>query len=152
MMRKCYLIEGLLLLALIQGGLATQPAAAQAAAQQDQGKTSYTIPEYNAFQAARAETNAQSRLKLLDDFVTKFPNSTLMPYVNQLYLSTYGELKDYAKVIETADKVISMGDKVDAATRLQALQSRVQAFASGFNPRRPMRMISSRRSAMLQDK
>jgi tetratricopeptide (TPR) repeat protein len=137
MTRKCYLIKGVLLLALIQCSLATQPAAAQAAAQQDQGKTSYTIPEYNAFQAARAETNAQSRLKLLDDFVSKFPNSTLMPYVNQLYLSTYSESKDYAKVIETADKMIAMGDKVDAATRLQALQSRVQAFASAFNPKAP---------------
>jgi hypothetical protein len=81
MMRKCYLIKGVLLIALIQCGLATPPAAAQAA-QQDQGKTSYTIPEYNAFQAARAETNPQNRLKLLDDFVSKFPNSTLMPYVN----------------------------------------------------------------------
>ena len=37
----------------------------------------------------------QNRVKLLDDFVTKFPNSTLMTYVDQLYLSTYNELKDY---------------------------------------------------------
>jgi tetratricopeptide (TPR) repeat protein len=105
--------------------------------QQAADKPTYTIPEYNAFQAARGETNPQNRIKLLDDFVTKFPNSTLMPYVTQLYLSTYTELKDYPKVIETADKVVAQGDKVDAGVRLQALQARVQAFSSpgGFDPK-----------------
>jgi tetratricopeptide (TPR) repeat protein len=136
MIRKCFFIQGLLLLALVQFGLATPPAGAQAA-QQDQGKTSYTIPEYNAFQAARAETNPQNRVKLLDDFGSKFPNSTLTIYVDQLYLSTYSELKDYSKVIETADKMLAMGDKIDAATRLQTLQARVQAFLSAFNPKAP---------------
>jgi tetratricopeptide (TPR) repeat protein len=135
MMRKCYLIKGVLLLALVLVGLHAPPAAARAFPQ-DQ-KPTYTIPEYNAFQAARAETNPQNRLKLLDDFVSKFPNSTLMTYVDQLYLSTYNELKDYPKVIETADKINAMGDKVDAAARLQALQTRVQAFLSTFNPKVP---------------
>ncbi len=136
MIRKCFFIQGLLLLAFVQFGLATPPAGAQAA-QQDQGKTSYTIPEYNAFQAARAETNPQNRVKLLDDFVSKFPNSTLTIYVDQLYLSTYSELKDYSKVIETADKILAMGDKIEAATRLQTLQTRVQVFLSAFNPKAP---------------
>jgi len=103
--------------------------------QQAADKPTYTIPEYNAFQAARGETNPQNRIKLLDDFVTKFPNSTLMPYVTQLYLSTYTELKDYPKVIDTADKVVAQGDKVDAGVRLQALQARVQAFSTAFNPK-----------------
>jgi tetratricopeptide (TPR) repeat protein len=103
--------------------------------QQAADKPIYTIPEYNAFQAARGETNPQNRIKLLDDFVSKFPNSTLMPYVTQLYLSTYTELKDYPKVIDTADKVVAQGDKVDAGVRLQALQARVQAFSTAFNPK-----------------
>lgn len=103
--------------------------------QQAADKPTYTIPEYNAFQAARGETNPQNRIKLLDDFVSKFPNSTLMPYVAQLYLSTYTELKDYPKVIDTADKVVAQGDKVDAGVRLQALQARVQAFSTAFNPK-----------------
>jgi tetratricopeptide (TPR) repeat protein len=135
MMRKCLLIKGLLLLALLPLGLLARPASARPQAQE--AKPTYTIPEYNAFQAARAETNPQNRIKLLDDFVAKFPNSTLMIYVDQLYLSTYNELKDYPKVTETADKIIAMGDKVDAAARLQALQTRVQAFLSSFNPKAP---------------
>ena len=60
MMRKCYLIKGLLLLALLQFGLQAPPASARP--QQQEAKPTYTIPEYNAFQAARAETNsAKSR-------------------------------------------------------------------------------------------
>jgi tetratricopeptide (TPR) repeat protein len=130
-------MKGLLLLALVTVCAPTRPAAAQAAQTPQEQKPTYTIPEYNAFQAARAETNAQNRVKLLDDFVGKFPNSTLMIYVDQLYLSTYNELKNYPKVIETADKILAMGDKVDAAARLQALQSRVQVFSVVYNPKAP---------------
>ncbi len=138
MTRKCSFMKGLLLLAPVLVCMPARPTEAQAAqAAQDQQKPTYTIPEYNAFQAARAETNPQNRLKLLDDFVSKFPNSTLMVYVDQLYLSTYNDLKNYPKVIETADKIIAIGDKVDAATRLQALQSRVQVFSVAYNPKAP---------------
>src|SRR5450432_332441 len=124
-------LKAILIIALVLFCAPARPVAAFA--QQQDAKPTYTIPEYNAFQAARAETNPQNRIKLLDDFVSKFPASTLMPYVVQLYMTTYTELKDFPKVIETADKVAAMGDKVDAGVRLQALQARVQAFSSGFN-------------------
>jgi len=136
MIRMRVATKGILFTALILVCLPAPPAAARGL-QQDQGKTSYTIPEYNAFQAARAETNAQNRIKLLDDFVAKFPSSTLMPYVYQLYVSTYTELKTYPKVIESADKLLAMGDKVDTATRLQMLQTRVQVFPFAFNQKDP---------------
>ncbi|MGA7091883.1 MAG: hypothetical protein WBX12_14475, partial [Candidatus Acidiferrales bacterium] len=92
-------------------------------------------PEYNAFQAAHSEKDAAARIKLLDDFVSKFPNSTLMPYVYQLYYPTYKELKDYHHAIEYADKVIALGDKVDAGVRLQAVLIRCQIFPLAFNPK-----------------
>jgi tetratricopeptide (TPR) repeat protein len=136
MIRMRVAMKGILFTALVLIWLPAPPAVARGL-QQDQGKTSYTIPEYNAFQAARAETNAQNRLKLLDDFVSKFPSSTLMPYVYQLYVSTYTELKSYPKVIEYCDKQLALGDKVDAATRLQTLQTRVQVFPFAFNPKDP---------------
>ena len=129
-------LRGILSIAVVLACAPARPVAAYAP-QQDAAKTTYTIPEYNAFQAARAETNPQNRVKLLDDFVSKFPASTLMPYVVQLYMSTYNELKDYPKVIETADKINAMGDKVDAGVRLQALQTRVQAFSVSFNAKAP---------------
>jgi tetratricopeptide (TPR) repeat protein len=124
-------LKGILIVALVLFCAPARPVSAYV--QQQDAKPTYTIPEYNAFQAARAETNAQNRVKLLDDFVGKYPNSTLMPYVVQLYMSTYNELKDYPKVVDSADKLNAMGDKVDAGVRLQALQTRVQVFPYAFN-------------------
>jgi tetratricopeptide (TPR) repeat protein len=136
MIRMRFATKGILFTALVLFCIAALPAAVRGQ-QADQGKTQYTIPEYNAFQAARAETNAQNRIKLLDDFVSKFPSSTLMTYVDQLYVSTYTELKNYPKVIETADKMLAMGDKLDSGTRLQILQTRVQVFPFAFNAKAP---------------
>ena len=46
-----------------------QDAAAGGAA----GAQKYTMAEYNAYQAAAAEKNPAAQLKLLDDFVAKYP-------------------------------------------------------------------------------
>ena len=111
MMRKVFVAKGIILIAL---GILAVPARPAAAQDQSSQPPPYTIPEYNAYQAARAETNAQNRVKLLDDFVSKFPNSTLTQYIYQLYIQSYSELKTYPKVIEYCDKLLAMGDKVDA--------------------------------------
>jgi tetratricopeptide (TPR) repeat protein len=129
-------LKGIFVFALVLGCAPARPVGAFGL-QQQEAKPTYTIPEYNAFQAARAETNPSSRVKLLDDFVAKYPASTLMPYVSQLYMSTYNELKDYPKVIDAADKLNAMGDKVDPNVRLIALQTRVQAFPYAFNAKAP---------------
>lgn len=112
-----------------------KPAAAQDAPAQ---QPAYTIPEYNAFQACNAEKNAQTRLKCLDDFVGKFPKSTLMKYIDQMYWSTYNELKNYPKVTEYADKYIAESDpKADNAARVQAYYSRCAVFEFAYNPKAP---------------
>src|ERR1700729_1638235 len=122
---------------LIAVSLSAQPAAAQDQADANKAPA-YTMPEYNGFQACHAETNAQMRVKCLDDFVAKFPNSSLMPYVLQLYYTTYNELKNYPKTIEYADKLIALGDKAgDAGTRLQALYARSLAFNYAFSEKPP---------------
>jgi tetratricopeptide (TPR) repeat protein len=138
MIRKCLLTKATLLSALVWTCMLAHPVATRAQQAQDQtAKPTYTIPEYNAFQAANAEKDAQARLKLLDDFGAKFPSSTLNPYVYQLYVKTYTELKNYPKVIEYADKLTALGDKVDIPTRLGALQSRCQVFPYAFNAKAP---------------
>ena len=91
-----------LALVLSMAGLAT----AARAQQGQQQKPTYTLAEYNAYQAAAKETVPEQRVKLLDDFVSKFPKSTLLPYVYQAYYQTYNQLKQYDKVIEYADKLI----------------------------------------------
>lgn len=126
------------------------PAAASPAPQQQQAKPGYTLPEYNAFEAANSEKDPQARVKLLDAFVAKYPNSTLMKYVDTLYFQTYSQLKDYPKVIEYADKLVALGDQVDAGTRLQALQGRVQAFQVNPPPASAQDQWTKDRDAALQ--
>jgi len=105
-----------------------QPQAATGGAQDaGQGKQPYTMAEYNAYQAAAAEKNPTNQIKLLDDFVSKYPNSALLIYVYPLYVQAYGQLKNYQKVIESSDKVVALGDKIDAGVRYQALYA--HAFA-----------------------
>jgi tetratricopeptide (TPR) repeat protein len=135
MKRACILTMGAVLTLMLQLSLPVQSAYAQD--QSDQSKPAYTLAEYNAFQAARQEPNPVNRLKLLDDFVAKFPNSTLMPYVLQVYVDTYSQQKDYPKTIQAADKLVALGDKVAAQGRLQALVARCTAFDGVFNPKAP---------------
>jgi len=137
MMPKCFNKWGVLLLALVSLLLSSRPVAAQAQ-QSDQSKPpSYTMPEYNAFQAAQGEKDPQARVKLLDDFVGKYPNSTLNQYVFSLYYQTYYQLKNYQKSIDYADKLAALGDAVDPRTRLQAIQTHIQLFPYAFNAKAP---------------
>ena len=106
------------------------------AAQDQSQQPSYTIPEYNAFQACRAETNPQAQVKCLDDFVAKFPKSTLMKYIDQSYANAYTQLKNYPKVIEYSDKYMAESDaKADVGFRLAALYSRCSVFEYAYNPK-----------------
>jgi tetratricopeptide (TPR) repeat protein len=152
MTRKHLKIATAVLTALVSISLFARPSAARAP-QQEQQKPAYTIPEYNAFQAANTQKDPQEKIKLLDDFVMKFPNSTLMQYVDQLYYQAYFQLKNYPKTIEYADKLVALGDKIEPAIRLQALQTRVQAFAAmPVNPSAPDAndQLTKERDAALQ--
>jgi tetratricopeptide (TPR) repeat protein len=122
---------GLLWIALAMGtGAGKAWAVPQAPA--DQAKPGYSMAEYNQYQAATKETNPQQKVKLLDDFVKAYPNSTLMPYVYRDYYTTYMALKNYAQVIEYADRMIALGDKIDATGKLEAYYTRAQGFYLGM--------------------
>jgi tetratricopeptide (TPR) repeat protein len=106
-------------------------AAAQApAGGQDAGKQPYTMPEYNAEQACGNDKNPTTQVKCLDDFVSKYPNSNLLIYVYPMYYQAYFQLKSFTKVMEYADKMVALGDKVDANAKYAALYARALAFAS----------------------
>jgi tetratricopeptide (TPR) repeat protein len=135
MMQMRFATKGILFTALALFCIPARPLAAQG--QQDQAKVTYTIPEYNAFQAANAEKDPQARLKLLDDFSAKFPNSTLNQYAFALYYQTYLQLKNYPKTIEYIDKLTGLGDAADLGARLSAYSNRVQVFPFVFNPKAP---------------
>ncbi|MCL6481367.1 MAG: hypothetical protein K6U02_06540 [Firmicutes bacterium] len=101
-----------------------------APAQQQQ--PTYTRAEYDAYTAAANEQEARRRLQLLDEFVNKFPQSTLLPYVNRLYYLTYSQLQNHPKAIEYADRVLAVGN-LDPASRLEALVARAQAFYLAYS-------------------
>ena len=106
--------------------LAQAPAGQDAAA----GQQKYTMAEYNAYQACAAEKNPQSQIKCLDDFVAKYPNSALLIYIYPLYYNAYSQLKNWSKVIEYADKLLAMSDKVEPPIRYQAYYARAFAYSN----------------------
>jgi hypothetical protein len=112
---------------------AARPAAAQAPAASQQ--PTYTLPEYNALQAAQAEKDPQAQIKDLDAFVAQYPNSTLMQYIYQMYYQAYYKAKNVPKAIEYTDKLVALGDKADIAQRVQAIQARLQLFGAAFDPK-----------------
>ncbi len=107
-------------------------ALAQAPAGQDAGagKQQYTMAEYNAYQAAAAERNPAQQIKLLDDFVAKYPNSALLIYIYPLYYNAYSQLKNWPKVTEYADKLLALGEKAEAPIRYQAYYARAFAYSN----------------------
>jgi len=124
-------IAGLALVASLGLVLGNAPGArGQAAAGQDAGagsKQPYTMPEYNAYTACVGEAQPAQKIKCLDDFVAKYPNSALLIYVYPLYSQTYGQLKNYAKVIEYSDKTATL-DKADAGMKFSAYYSHGFAY------------------------
>lgn len=110
--------------------------APQAAPAGQQAKPAYTMPEYNAFTACQNEKDPNQKVKCFDDFVSRFPNSTLMQYVDQLEIPAYQSLKNWQKVVEVADKLVAM-ESVDVGTRAQAAIARIQAFQQYFKPTDP---------------
>jgi len=147
-MRKFVLMCGILAASSGIASFCAPVAAAQDA--QPQSKVEYTIPEYNAFTAARTEKDPQARVKLLDEFVAKFPNSTLNSYIYQLYYSTYNDLKNYQKTIDYVDRLVALGDKIDAGTRLQALYTRTLVFNYVASDKSPENVLKKELAAAEQ--
>jgi hypothetical protein len=90
-------------------GQTPAPGAGQDAAA---SKQPYTMAEYNAYTAAASEKDPATKIKLLDDFVSKYPNSALLIYVYPAYYQTYGAQKNYQRMIEYADKTAALDGKI----------------------------------------
>jgi len=97
-------------------------------------KQQYTMAEYNAYQAAQAERNPTQQIKLLDDFVSKYPNSALLVYVYPLYYNAYSQLKNWPKVMEYADKLLALNG-ADPPTRYSAYFARAFAYTNTPQPK-----------------
>ena len=115
-------------LCLILGGSISLRAQAPAAGQEAAKAPAYTQAEYNAYQACAGEASAAAKIKCLDDFVSKYPNSTLLVYVYPLYTQSYGAQKNYAKVMEYADKLSGLGDKAQPSERFNGYYTHAAAY------------------------
>lgn len=124
----------LLLAAMWLLGVAVSPAAAQEKHDCSGPGQHYTMAEYNAYQAAAAEKNPPAQIKLLDDFMAKYPASCLLNYVYPLYYKNYFAQKNYPKAIEYVDKMIGLGDKVSPTEKYDAYYVRAYAYNAIQNP------------------
>ncbi len=132
MNRTCRMARLAVIAALCLAISGASNALGQAPAGQDAGaaKQQYTMAEYNAYQAAAAERNPAQQIKLLDDFVSKYPNSALLIYIYPLYYNAYSQLKNWPKVTEYADKLLALGEKAEAPIRYQAYYARAFAYSN----------------------
>ena len=131
-MRALRWMAGLPLLAALSLSGSPNATAQEPAAGGAQQK--YTMAEYNSYQAAAAEKNPAAQIKLLDDFVAKYPNSALLNYVYPLYYKNYFGQKNYPKAIEYCDKMLALGDKISPAEKYDAYYVRAYAFNAIQNP------------------
>jgi tetratricopeptide (TPR) repeat protein len=100
---------------------------------QDAKATAYSPAEYNQYIAAAQNKTSELRLAALDRFLAQYRHSGLLPFACETYYSTYNELKNYAKVIEYADRFLALGDKTDPVARLRALAARTRAFELSYS-------------------
>ena len=133
-MRAIRWMASFLLLAALSLSCSLNAAAQDASAAGGAKQQPYTMAEYNSYQAAAAEKNPAAQIKLLDDFVAKYPNSALLNYIYPLYYKNNYAQKNYPKAIEYADKMIAMGDKISPAERYDAHYVRAYAFNAIQNP------------------
>jgi tetratricopeptide (TPR) repeat protein len=82
----------------------TAQAAAPAAKRPPQAKTQ---PEFEAYKAAVALTDAAAQEKAADDFATKFPDSELRPLLYKAVMHSYQQANNADKMMAMAQKVLS---------------------------------------------
>lgn len=126
-MRK-FMVLGAVTLLLVAGTLT---------AQEQPQKPSYTLEEYNAYQAAATEKNPTQKVKLLDAFIEKYPQSTMMKeYVHPLYLRTAAEAfqaKNFQAATDVADRFLAL-QGTEPAGRFRAIYLRTLSYHNIANP------------------
>src|SRR5450631_3007691 len=91
----------------------------------------YTTAEYNEYNAAKSTAAPADKIKALEAFVAKYPNTALLEFAYRDLYTTYYTQKTYPKTIEYVDKLLALGDKVQPPNRLAALVNRGQAYGAG---------------------
>jgi hypothetical protein len=80
--------------------------------------------ESDAFRSVQSD-------KDLDDFVTKYPNSALIPSAYRAHYVKNLQQRNYSQALLYLDKLLALGERIDTSTRLEALIARAQAYTLG---------------------
>src|SRR6185312_13723545 len=93
-------------------GQASQPQAAPAAqatpaAPASQKKEIKDPAEYNAYVGAVQQTDPAAKISGLEAFLTQYPNSVMKEDALELLMGTYQQTANQAKVIDTANRLLS---------------------------------------------
>lgn len=67
--------------------------------------------EYDLFEAVRTEQNAQKRLDSLNQWTQKYPDTDYKKERLLFYLSTYQQLNQAPKMVETANQILALDPK-----------------------------------------
>jgi tetratricopeptide (TPR) repeat protein len=102
------LLLALSAMASSQDAAPAQPQAAPAAAAQPQQKKEIKDPaEYNAYVGAVQQTDANAKISGLEAFLTQYPNSVMKEDALELLMGTYQQAGNQAKVIDTANRLLT---------------------------------------------
>jgi hypothetical protein len=86
-------------------GQAAGQAAAPAGKRPPQAKTQ---PEFDAYKAAAALTDAAAQEKAADDFAAKFPDSELRPLLYKAVMHAYQQANNADKMMAMSQKVLTL--------------------------------------------
>jgi len=102
----------------------TQPAAQPAASQPQQKKEIKDPAEYNAYVGAVQQTDAAAKISGLEAFLNQYPNSVMKEDALELLMGTYQQAGNQAKVIDTANRLLTTNPNNVRALVLLAFNER----------------------------
>src|SRR5450755_4873989 len=108
---------------------AAQPAQPAAAAPQSQAPVIKDPAEYNAYVGAVQQADAAAKISGLEAFLTQYPNSVMKEDALELLMGAYQQTANQAKMLETAQKVLTANPCNLRALALLAYTKRAMAEA-----------------------
>src|SRR5580700_3647912 len=102
----------------------TQPQSQPAAAQPQQKKEIKDPAEYNAYVGAVQQTDAAAKISGLEAFLAQYPNSVMKEDALELLMGTYQQAGNQAKVIDTANRLLTANPNNARALVLLAYNER----------------------------
>ena len=117
-----------------QAAAQTQPAAPGAPAAGDQGPTIKDAAEYNAYIQAIQQTDNNAKISALEAFLTQYPNSVVKVNALELLMSTYQQIGNQTKFIDTAKRLLAADPNNLRALALLTYLSRQALVTPGGDP------------------